>query len=385
MAKLVTYVNFLNSDDTLAVLSASDLTGQDWDVGRISREEIFKVAHQNGFDRLSGLTERVEPTLCLEQGVNYFSADSNLHNLNLVRKRADSPRFGFANLNESCSLLIDSTGRAYTALGLAPHAVFDGRFSVFIMQSPEEVMWAWAWLNFEKQNRWVDALTKLAATSAPSVQLDFEQLIPTRRPKSDYLDKLRDLAHQVNTEIWDEEEGKSSYSSRGLKPGSRWHLTEPPKGLTPHKGMNLGGLVKEILPGRTPRSEEQGDSASTGGKWIRTGRVTAFLDSRAGKLVMASPGDVVTPSIGLISQARVVEEPMAVAQGHYLLTLNEGVDPVRVADFLNSRFANQLRRHAAQSGTIPYLAKSELLKFVFVDTIDPRSALRALMDNPYIQ
>jgi hypothetical protein len=193
--------------------------------------------------------------------------------------------------------------------------------------------------------------------------------------------KFLELAYQVNTEIWDEEEHNSSYGSRILEAGSRWELRPMPETLKRNHGLSLGSLVKNILPGKGTKSDLKEGLPSTGANWIRTGNISAFQDSRLEGLVLANPGDVVTPSIGLLSQARVAKESMSVANGHYLLVLNADVDAEAVVNFLNSRIANQMRKHAVQSAIIPRISTSDLLKFSYVEAANYSASLRILMER----
>jgi hypothetical protein len=379
-------VSYLSSENTVSVIQISELAGRDWNVGRIARDFLLRSAKSAGFDQLFDLSEPIEPSLCIEPGSIFFSGHKSRKSITLVRKKGESPRSGFTNLDETVSLLIDSSGNAYTALGLGAEVIFDGNFSAFRMKSTDSAIWTWAWLNYGFQTTWSSVLSELAKTSTLPGRHDLDLLIskhPTRFA-SEY-EKFLELAYQVNTEIWDEEEEKSSYGSRSPRVGSRWELREIPESLAMNHGLSLGTLVKEVLPGKGLKSELQDGLPSTGGNWIRNGEISAFQDPLVQELVLASPGDVISPSIGFLSQARVVEETMAVASGHYLLVMNDGVTPGAVADFLNSRIANQMRKHAVQSAINPRITKSDLLKFTFVETKNYSSALRNLMEKLVVE
>ena len=90
---------------------------------------------------------------------------------------------------------------------------------------------------------------------------------------------------------------------------------------------------------------------------------------------LANPGDVITPSIGLSSVARIAEQEMALATGHFALVPNSDQDAEAISDFLNSRHAQQQRLQAVQSGIIPRLSKKDLLDFEFVESPNIRSRL----------
>jgi hypothetical protein len=373
---------YSSSDHTVSVLPASKLSGRDWNVGLIARDFLLKAANSAGFDQLSDLCEPIAPSLCIETGTTFLSGSKSGKSMTLVRKKGDSVRSGFTNLDEAVSLLIDSSGNAYTALGLGAEAIFDGTFSAYRMKSTESVVWTWASLNYGLQTTWSAGLSELAKTSMFTGNDDRDLLVarPTQQFALEF-GKFLELAYQVNTEIWDEEEHNSSYGSRILEAGSRWELRPMPETLKRNHGLSLGSLVKNILPGKGTKSDLKEGLPSTGANWIRTGNISAFQDSRLEGLVLANPGDVVTPSIGLLSQARVAKESMSVANGHYLLVLNADVDAEAVVNFLNSRIANQMRKHAVQSAIIPRISTSDLLKFSYVEAANYSASLRILMER----
>jgi|LauGreDrversion4_2_1035121.scaffolds.fasta_scaffold16520_5 hypothetical protein len=372
-------MNFLSSSQSTSVPDSS-LLGQDWNPAKITSELILTEAERVGIELLANQSERIMPTTSIEPGALFLGADANQNSISLVRRRSEFFSLGFSHLDSSLTLMVDSRGKAYTSIGLGPETNFDGRLSVYRMQSPEAVISAWAWLNSGTLNPWISHLRHLFDSSSIINHGERPLLVP-RKPGLDQSQYalFQKLAEQVNGDIYDDDLDRSSFEVRELKHGSRWNLRESKQ--SEQQGVELNSIVKQVFAGAGLPSKDPKGLPSSGGQWLRTGKISTYQDPHANRLVLAKPGNVVTPSIGLISQARVVEEDMVVANGHYLLLLQDGTDPQGVANFLNSRVATQQRRNLAQGSIIPRLSKADLIKFRFLETRDYRFELKTLFEQ----
>ena len=370
----------LASDQTVAAFQHSELIASAWDLGRVSRELIMKQAESAGFRPLPDLGKRIEAGQWIEPGHNFFSSDRQSQELAFVEKSAAHSQSGFLN-DDYHLLFLDNRGRAYTNLGLDEKVVFDGALSAFRVKSKEALLWTWGWLNSQNPSPWQENLEAISHPHVIDIAGHRDVLVPDVPKFPDHLlAELTSLALLVNSDVTIEEEERSTYRSTRLVPGSPWQLRQYERPTSVDTNKLLGAMVSSVLVGRSPKSEVQSGLASTGGKWLLSGKVSNFQIPESNPVVIG-PGSVVTPSIGTTSRARITDQEMALANGHYALIPNTDVNPEAISDFLNSRHAQQQRLQEVQSGIIPRLTKRDLLNFEYVESKDVRSSLKVLVSR----
>lgn len=373
-------VSSLASNQTVAVLQYSELIASGWDLGRVSRELILRHAESAGFRPLPDLGKRIEAGQWIEPGRDYLSSDRQSQELGFVKKSAAYSQSGFLN-DDYHLLFLDNRGRAYTNLGLDEKVVFDGALSAFRVKSKEALLWTWGWLNSQNPSPWQENLEAISHPHVIDIAGHRDVLVPDVPKFPDHLlAELTSLALLVNSDVTIEEEERSTYRSTRLVPGSPWQLRQYERPTSVDTNKLLGAMVSSVLVGRSPKSEVQSGLASTGGKWLLSGKVSNF-QIRNSDPVVIGPGSVVTPSIGTTSRARITDQEMALANGHYALIPSSDGDPEAISDFLNSRHAQQQRLQVVQSGIIPRLTKKDLLHFVFFESTNVRSKLHKLVSG----
>jgi hypothetical protein len=374
-------VTFLSSDLTIAITKNSELISSDWDPGRLSRDLVLKAAAIAGFRPITDLGQPMEPNFAIQPENFFLSMSRNSSELAFVKKASVYGQSAFCNLGDYL-LFLDKRGRAYTNFSLGTTEVFDGALLALRMESADSLLWSWAWLNARTHCPWQEALETVSRSQISGNTSAIRLLIPEPPRLPGLLqEELRGLARLANSDIISEDRSGSAFRVIELKPGSDWYLREFSK--PPGNGTSrlLGSMVSSVLLGKSSKSEAQVGIPLTSGKWLLSGTPSEFQDTVQTNQVLVNPGDVVTPSMGLNSQARVADQAMYLANGHYVLAPHSGVDPERISDFLNSRNAQHQRMQAVQSGIIPRLRKKDLLNFEFVESINVRSRLQILLSG----
>jgi hypothetical protein len=336
---------------------------------------VLNAAANAGLKPISDMGDPIEPCVALDEENIVLSMQRQGSELAFVRKASLNGRTAFRNSDEHL-LFLDRRGRAYSNLGLVPSELFDGALSAFRMDSVESLLWAWAWVNSQVNSPWQDALEKVLRTQNLRTYRKIDLLVPESPKLSNrQRDELARLAQLVNSDIVSEQADSSNYRVTKLKPGSDWPLREYSKPSDGEPKIRLGSMVGSVSIGNSSKSASQVGLPSTGGSWLSTGKPSNFQDTKSAKKVIANPGDVITPSIGLSSVARIADQEMALATGHFALVPNSDQDAEAISDFLNSKNAQQQRLQAVQSGIIPRLGKKDLLDFEFVESPNIRSRL----------
>lgn len=370
-------MNSLASDQTVTAIQHSELISSVWDLGRISRDQVLKAASSEGFNLLTNHGQRIKPDQWIESGKYSLSSERQTQELAFVKKLSVHAQSCFLN-EDNYLLFIDSRGTAYTNLGLDATVAFDGALEALRMDSVETLLLAWVWLNAQALSPWQEILDATSRSQILDTSRHSGALVPDLPEFSEHLlAELTALAQLVNSDLILEENEKSTHRFMKFKPGTAWHLRDYSRAANSDSKNLLSSKVSSVLVGTSAKSEAKAGLPSTGEKWLLTGRVNSFQDQN-GKPVIVSPGNVVTPSIGTTSRARIADQEMALARGHYALIPNADVNPEEVADFLNSRHAQRQRSEAAQSGIIPRLSKKDLLNFEFFESTNVRSQLDKL-------
>lgn len=370
----------LASDQTVAAIQYAELLSSAWDIVGVSRELALNGARRAGFIPLAHLGQSLEPDCWIQSGDYYLTIERESQELALVKSSAGHPQKVFSNEN-AYMLLLDKRGRAYTNIGLDLNVSFDSAFLAFRMDSADALMVAWAWINSQSLEHWQEILETVSRFRKIDNKAHRDVLVPepSKMPQ-ELVAEVKTLAKIVNSDVILEEQERSAYRCTNLKPGSVWFLREYESFTNGGSNKVLGSMIRSVLTGRTQKFETNEGLPSTAEKWLLTGKVSKY-ERGNGASVLVSAGSVVTSSIGTISRARVVDQEMALANGHFALIPNSDVDPDALADFLNSRSAQKQRLRAVQSGVIPRLNKKDLLKFEFYEVTNVRSRLRKLVSR----
>jgi hypothetical protein len=374
-------MSFSTDNHLVAILENSELIGREWDLGSLGRNRVLSAAKNDGYSLLTDLGRLMEPDTDVVQGGTFLAPDDSSTELAFVRKFSPQGQIAFSNSLEHL-LLIDKRGRAYTNIGLGQNEIFDGAMCVVSMPTLEALLWTWGWLNSQFESLWQEALETVTRAHGQGPSKKGDLLIPDEpRWTDDSWRALADLARLVNSDLWNEERDRSTYRVIKLEIGAGWHLREY---TNPQKSQGeklLRSMVKSVSAGTRSISKTQGTLPSTGGKWLKTGKIDTFQTVESNNIVLCNPGDVVTPSMGTVSVARITDRVMVLAKGHIALEPNSDATSDAICDFLNSRNAGQQRLQAVQSGIIPSLSQKALLDFRFLESTNLRSKIRNLMSG----
>lgn len=370
----------LASDQTVAAIRYTELPTSAWDLARVSRELVLKSAGSAGFISLAHLGQDLYPDRWIESGDHLLTSEKQSLELAFVRTSAGHDQKVFSN-EDAYLLFLDNRGRAYTNIGLDRDVAFDSALRAFRMNSAEALLVAWAWINSQSLSPWQEILEAVSRFRKIDYKADKDVLVPEPSKMSqESIADVKTLAKMVNSEFIIEEQERSTYRCTNLKPGSAWLLREYESSTNGGSNKVLGSMVSSVLTGRPQKFEANEGLPSTAEKWLLIGKVSKYQRGN-GASVLVSAGSVVTPSIGATSRARIVDQEMALANGHFALIPNPDVEPEALADFLNSRSAQKQRLRAVQSGIIPRLKKKDLLKFEFSEVTNVRSRLKKLISR----
>lgn len=368
------------SESVLESVQIREFTGRPWSISEIVRSAISVRAADAGATHFSEISNPLEPNYVAKKGEEFLTWDKESKSMSLVRIRVEHSLQVHRFTQGQSILLINRARTAFMVSESVQDSFFDGELLAFDLQDRKMALWVWGLLNSESENKWNSALQSVASrTTLAQKSPDDFFVHKVENEDSEFFAELDSLVHMVNQEIPYFEDQKSVYKTADLPKKSRWFLNDLPILQPESRFMSLGSLVENVFTGNSSKTSSAGGLPTTGGGWIlgvKDSHKRALVEESS---VLAQPGDVVYSYIGPKGQARLVSESMVVANGHYLLKPKSETQAESIANFLNSRFANQQRRHFVPTGNFGALRQQDLLGFQFIMVSDFRQECREIM------
>lgn len=227
-------------------------------------------------------------------------------------------------------------------------------------------LWLWAVLNCQT-GCVLRKLDRAAAMRRGSSRPDVGNLRVPAAPGADWL-SLRPIVERIEQSTHGHEEDLAAtwWHTIDLRAGPEWRIalaTPTPEIL--HDGEPLASFCTEIQLGRPVRNAEHlavPDSVPvTDFAVLRGNRVSGWAIP-ATDSALARPGDVLVAERGLRALARVVDKPMVIGVGVYVLRLREPGDGPKLVAFLNGQQGYARRRILAVRSLMPFLRRNDLAR-----------------------
>jgi hypothetical protein len=345
-----------------------ELVGKQWNFSSLVLGKFLDYAGRPGFSQLSqAAVAKVLPQIFSEPKV-IARANANGTIFELSLTNSEGPSTGFSS-EDTAVVYFSPDGRAFSALGLSNKVVFNSGFRATRFENFAMAAWVWTAVNSRLFSEQGKEMRDLASRLGIEDQY-FDVLGLPDMPVGwkDKLPEVISLMEQVSAAAKHASYAGSIVRATRLETGRKWRLRG--SSLFDSKvalGKPLEEYISECRSGRSIDVQDyETEIPVYDSKWLRTGKMSKFTANGDESLVLAQPGDVITPKTGVVSRGREVSAPGAVDANGIILTPKGEQEATELLAFLNSTEASDQRLELCDEGSIVKKISTANLKRMIV-------------------
>lgn len=345
-----------------------ELIGKPWNFSSLVLRKFLDYAGRPGFSKLSqAAVAKVLPQIFSEpKVVARANANGSIFELSLTN--TEGPFTGLSS-EDTAVVYFSPDGRAFSALGLSDKVVFNSGFRASRFENFAMAAWVWTVVNsrlFSKQGNEIRDLARrlgiedqyFDVLGLPDMPVGWKEKLP----------EVISLMEQVSAAAKHTSYAGSIVRATRLETGRKWRLRG--SSLFDSKvalGKPLDDYISECRAGGSINVQDfETEIPVYDSKWLRTGITSKFTANGDKSLVLALPGDIITPKIGVVSRGREVSVPGAVDANGIILTPKSEQEATELLAFLNSTEASDQRLELCDEGSIAKKISTTDLKRMIV-------------------
>ncbi len=345
-----------------------ELIGKPWNFSSLVLRKFLDYASRPGFSQISqAAVAKVLPQIFSEPKV-IARANANGSIFELSLTNSEGPLTGFPS-EDTAVVYFSHDGRAFSPLGLSDKVVFNSGFRATRFENFAMAAWVWTAVNSRLFSEQSNEIRNLASRlgiedqyfdvlGIPDMPIGWKEKLP----------EVISLMEQVSAAAKHTSYAGSIVRATRLETGRKWRLRG--SSLFDSKvalGKPLEDYISECRSGRSINVHD----LETGipvfdSKWLRTGIMSKFSAHGDESLVLAQPGDIITPKTGVLSRGREVPAAGAVDANGIILTPKGEQEANELLAFLNSTEASDQRLELCDEGSIVKKISTANLKRMIV-------------------